>query len=418
MLENIRLSFKGIWSHKMRSFLTMLGIIVGIAAVIAVVSTIKGTNDQIKSNLVGDGSNTITVALYQDGWQADFSYSEAPDGVLPFTEDVRQELLAADGLQKASFYNKRDYNDSMFHGNTQMSSCSVYGIDTTYFDTAGLQVVKGRGFTRSDLDSSRKVVILDRTALASGFGGDEAIGETIDIGGEPFTVIGVVDKKSRFEPVINSVQDYYTYMEQSPGTAYIPRTLWPVVFKYDEPYTAIIKAASTDEMTSVGKAAADILNSHISVPEGSTVKYQSLDLAEAANQLQQLSSSANILLIGIASISLLVGGIGVMNIMLVSVTERTREIGLKKALGAKKRRIRSQFLTEAVILSVIGGLLGVVAGIILSRIISMVALIPVAISIPSILVAVGFSMLIGIIFGLAPSIKASNLNPIDALRYE
>ena len=161
-----------------------------------------------------------------------------------------------------------------------------------------------------------------------------------------------------------------------------------------------------------------MLNGYLKVPSDSTIQYQSNNLADEASQLQQLSSSTNAMLIGIASISLLVGGIGVMNIMLVSVTERTREIGLKKALGARRRTILGQFLTEAAMLSSIGGVLGIIAGIILARVISMLAMVPVAISTPSIIIAVLFSMVVGIIFGLVPSVKAANLNPIDALRYE
>ena len=171
-------------------------------------------------------------------------------------------------------------------------------------------------------------------------------------------------------------------------------------------------------MTNAGKQTADLLNQQLHVSSDSTIQYQSNNLADEANQLQQLSASTNAMLIGIASISLLVGGIGVMNIMLVSVTERTREIGLKKALGARRRTILGQFLTEAAMLSSIGGILGIVAGIILAKVISMLALVPVAISTPAIIVAVLFSMVVGIIFGLVPSVKAANLNPIDALRYE
>ena len=402
----------------MRSFLTMLGIIVGIAAVIAVVSTIKGTNDQIKNNLIGDGTNTVDVMLYENGWEADFSYSDPPEGVPVFGEEMRSRLLDIPGTVNASLYHRRSWIDSLYYKNQHFSGSSVLGIDGSYFETAGMQIIRGRGFSPEDIRKNKRVAIINKELMQNGFGGSEAIGRTIDINGEPFSVIGVADKKSVFEPVINSVEDYETYVGEAVGAVYIPDRLWPDVFMYDEPVHVMVKAASTDDMTRVGKASADLLNQYLKTDSESTLKYQSSNLAQEATQLQQLSSSANVLLIGIASISLLVGGIGVMNIMLVSVTERTREIGLKKALGAKKRRIRSQFLTEAVILSGIGGILGVVCGILLSRIISAVALIPVSISIPAVIIAVLFSMAIGIIFGLAPSIKASNLNPIDALRYE
>ena len=175
-------------------------------------------------------------------------------------------------------------------------------------------------------------------------------------------------------------------------------------------------------MTKAGKNAADYLNNLIPVSDqeekNSKVTYKSEDTLEKAKELQNLSSATSRQLIWIAGISLLVGGIGVMNIMLVSVTERTREIGLKKALGARRKVILSQFLTEAAVLTSLGGLLGVLCGIGLSYFISHLASVPVAISVPAIIVSVAFSMVIGIIFGLIPSIKASKLDPIEALRYE
>ena len=191
----------------------------------------------------------------------------------------------------------------------------------------------------------------------------------------------------------------------------------------------MVRAKDTDSMTGAGKKTADILNENIQKasvdteqqPEegmANTLEYKSESLLEQAKKLQDLSKSTNQMLIWIAGISLLVGGIGVMNIMLVSVTERTREIGLKKALGARKTRILAQFLTEASVLTTIGGILGVLIGIGLSEVIANIAEVPVSISTPAIIVSVAFSMVVGIVFGLIPSIKAANLNPIDALRYE
>ena len=217
MLENIRLSLKGIWSHKMRSFLTMLGIIIGIAAIIAIVSTIKGTNEQIKNNLIGSGTNTVTIQLYQDNWPADFSYTAPPDGVPTFNDATKEQILALDGVAQVSLLHKRNYCDSLYYLNNSMTSCSVYGIDDSYLSTAGLQITQGRGFSQADLTQSKKVCLIDETAYSSGFQGEDPIGKVVDIMGEPFTVVGVVSQKSKFEPVINSIQDYYTYSNTSSG---------------------------------------------------------------------------------------------------------------------------------------------------------------------------------------------------------
>ena len=415
MLENIRLSLKGIWSHKMRSFLTMLGIIIGIAAIIAIVSTIKGTNEQIKNNLIGSGTNTVTVQLYQDNWPADFEYQGVPEGVPILDNTVREQILAFDEVETVAFYVSREYANSLYYKNTNLSA-GILGIDDNYFRTAGYQITKGRGFSDSDLSTSKAFAIVDQTIVSS-FNGEDPIGKTIDINGTPFVVIGVAEKKAKFEPVINSIDDYYTYMDTSNGKIFVPNQMWPVIYQYDEPQTVIVKAKSTDDMTQAGKKTQELLNGLLHT-SNETITYKSNDLSDEAAQIQQLSASTNNMLIGIASISLIVGGIGVANIMLVSVTERTREIGLKKALGARRRTILGQFLTEAAMLSSIGGILGVAAGLGASRVISALAGVPVAVDTPWILIAVFISMGIGIAFGLFPSIKASKLNPIDALRYE
>ena len=212
------------------------------------------------------------------------------------------------------------------------------------------------------------------------------------------------------------------YTNQGSGTIIIPNTVWPIAFQYDEPQNVALRASSTDDMTNIGQKASEILNSSLllsSISDNdSSFSYESKDMMESAQQLQELSESSNKQLIWIASISLLVGAIGVMNIMLVSVTERTREIGLKKALGAKNRIILSQFLTESAVLACVGGIIGVACGIIMAKIISLLTGTPTAISIPAIFIAVLLSALIGMISGVFPAVKAAKLNPIDALRRE
>ena len=419
MLENIRLSFRGIWSHKLRSILTMLGIIIGIAAIIAIVSTIQGTNEQIKQNLVGSGTNTVTVTLYKDGWNYEFDYEGRAD-IPPLSDSLKAQIAEIEVVQSASFVHVRDYASITCKG-TELSGCSLLGVDEAYFDTAGYQVVRGRGFSQRELSARPgRVCLLDRTAYASAFGGEDPIGGTVEVRGIPFTVIGIVKESSTFEPTINTMNDYYIYSGNKTGKVFIPASAWPLLYSYDEPETVVVRAASTDDMTEAGRRTANLINDTLGLKsdDNSALHYQSEDLLSQAADLQQLASSTNIMLIAIASISLLVGGIGVMNIMLVSVTERTREIGLKKALGARRRQILLQFLTEAVVLSLMGGILGVLVGVGLSAIISSVAQIPVAFSVPAVLIALGFSMLVGIVFGLLPSVKASKLDPIDALRYE
>ena len=417
MIENIRLSFQGIWSHKMRSFLTMLGIIIGIASIISIVSTIKGTNEQIKKNLIGSGTNTVQIQLYQGDYQYEMLYNGLPDGIPVRDETTMEKIKSVKNVEDAAFYTSRsDYNNSVYYGNNGISGSQVFGVDNSYFTTNGLVLKSGRTFVDSDFTDFHAAAIIDAGTADSLFDGENPIGKTIEISSIPFTVVGVVDEDSKFEPVINSIDEYYTYYSNSSASRiFVPSSMWPALYSFDEPQNVAIRVSNTEAMTDAGKAVAEIMNTNVT---NSEIKYQAQDLLKQAQDLQDLSSSTNSQLIWIASISLLVGGIGVMNIMLVSVTERTREIGLKKAIGAKKSRILWQFLTEAAVLTSLGGIVGVGAGIGLAEIISRVTSAPVAISVPSIIIAVVFSMVIGIIFGLLPSFKAANLNPIDALRHE
>ena len=416
MFENIRLAFQGIWAHKMRSILTMLGIIIGIAAIITIVSTIKGTNEQIKENLIGAGNNVVTVQLNQSGYPYDMSWSPVPAGVRTVTEETRQELEEISGAEDVSLYCARNYVQQVYYKNAQYNG-ELFGIDPHYLNVYGYQVKSGRGFAQSDYDNFRKVALVDTTAVTTLFGGESPVGASLEINGDVFTVVGVVALSEEFTPTINSINDYWMYANTSSGAIYIPLSTWPTAFQFDEPQNVAIRVSNTDVMTSVGKDAADLLTEkQIMDPENMDFDYRSQDMLEQAQQLQSMSESTNSQLIWIASISLLVGGIGVMNIMLVSVTERTSEIGLKKAIGAKKRRILFQFLTEAAVLTSLGGIIGVVSGIGLAQLISSMMQIPVAIDVTAIGVSVVFSMLIGVIFGLLPAVKAANLNPIEALR--
>ena len=416
MKENIRLAFQGIWGHKMRSMLTMLGIIIGIASIITIVSTIQGTNEQIKENLIGAGNNVVTVQLNQGGYIYDLSWNPIPDGVRTIDEETIASLQDIRGVEKVSVYTGRNYVEQLFYLNTQFNG-AVYGIDENYLSVYGFQIKSGRGFTESDYTNCRKVVLIDNNAVTNLFGGKNPIGKCIELKGDVYTVVGVVSLSEEFAPTINTIQDYYLYADTSSGSVYMPHRTWPTAFQFDEPQSIAIKVVNTDAMTTVGQQAAEILtDALIGNAEVNDFDYRSQDMLEQAQQLQQMSEATNTQLIWIASISLLVGGIGVMNIMLVSVTERTAEIGLKKAIGAKKKQILLQFLTESAVLTFMGGLIGVITGVIMAQLISRIVQIPVSISIPAIAIAVVFSTLIGIVFGMLPAVQAANLNPIEALR--
>jgi len=417
MLENLSLSLQGIWSHKLRSVLTMLGIIIGIASIITIVATIQGTNEQIKENLIGAGTNAVTVRLYQDDYAYSFMYSSVPDGVLPIREETRQQLAEIDHVEGASLFCQREYADGVYYQNRAFSG-QVFGVDEEYFSVCGYRVCAGRGFAASDFADFRKVAIVDETAASSLFAGESPVGKTIELMGEAFTVVGEVSGSKTGEAEIETLSDYYMYADTGGGTVFLPLSAWPILYRFDEPQCVALKADSTDNMTKIGQKAASILTESQLQNADKSFSYRSSDLTEQAEQLQSLATSSNRQLLWIASISLLVGGIGVMNIMLVTVTERTREIGLKKAVGAKRRHILRQFLTEAAVLTSLGGIIGVLAGIGLSRLISSVMGTPTILSLPAALIAVVFSMLIGIVFGLLPAAKAAKLNPIDALRRE
>ncbi|MBR4132442.1 MAG: ABC transporter permease, partial [Oscillospiraceae bacterium] len=362
MRENILQAFQGVWSHKLRSFLTMLGIIIGIAAIIAIVSTIKGTNEQIKQNLIGSGNNAVTVNLYQDDYELDMTWGEIPEGIGVITPETKASLNELKGVAATSLFRHRGYTDGVYYGNTAFNG-DIYGIDSDYFGVYDYTLRSGRNFLQSDYDLSRKVAIVDAKAVSMFFNGEEPVGKTIEINAEPFIVVGVVQTSSTFRPVIENLNDYYLYADTSSGHIFVPDAVWPIIYRYDEPQSVAVKATSTDDMASAGKAVADALTKSQIGDENSRYSYQNRDLLEQAQQLQEMSNATNRQLIWIASISLLVGGIGVMNIMLVSVAERVSEIGLRKAVGAKKRRILGQFLTEAAVLTCTGGVLGVAAGI-------------------------------------------------------
>jgi putative ABC transport system permease protein len=395
----------GLLGNKVRTGLTMLGIVIGIASVIAMLAAGNGATGSIQTSIESIGSNLVVIspgAPRTVGTQVRTSRGSANTLTM---DDV---TAISSGVTSAKYVAPSVSSQKQVVAAGTNTNVSVIGTTPSYADIKDLAVDSGMFFTDDQVTQLARVAVLGPTTRDDLFGvGSDAINQTIRINGNEFTVIGVTKAKGGTGP--GSADD----------VVYLPITVVQQFLTGNKYVSSInISAQTADLVTDVQNQATAILLTRHNITDATKADFNTMNQSDMLATASSITTTMTYLLAAIAGISLLVGGIGIMNMMLTTVTERTREIGLRKAVGAKKRDIQLQFLVEAVMLTVVSGIIGILFGIGIAWLITLTGLLTTVISTTSVILSFGVSAVIGIIFGYYPAARASNLNPIDALRYE
>ena len=400
----IRIAMRALARNKLRSILTMLGIIIGVGAVIAMVSVGQGAQQQAQQQIAAMGSNmlfvqsgTVNRGGMRMGWGA--TKTLVYDDLLAILRECPSVKAAAPGSQASA---------QVVFGNDNWAT-NINGTEPQYFDIRSWPMVEGSSFSRDDVSMAANVAVIGETVRKNLFGATDPVGETVRINNLPFKVVGQLIPKGTSAAMGQDQDDIILV----PIT-----TLQKKITGQDWLRWIMVSAVSKDASYTAQQQITALLRDRHRIRSGQDDDFFVRNLADMADLADQNARLFTILLGSIASISLLVGGIGIVNIMLVSVTERTREIGIRMAIGATEGDVQQQFLIEAVVLSIVGGAVGILSGMGASYLITQTLGWPVLVSPTAIFAAVVFSMAVGVFFGFYPARKAARLDPIEALRYE
>ena len=403
-IMNVLLSaFRALQRNKMRSFLTMLGIIIGVGAVIAMLAIGQGAEFSVEQQINALGTNVLIIL---PGTQQTGGIRVGAGSVTTLTED--DALAISKECPAVSLVSPGTRSGGQIIAGNMNWATSIEGTGADYLDIRKWSIAYGDFYTDQDIKSASKVCVLGKTVVDNLFPDGSAVGQNIRIRNVPFKVIGALQKKGQ-----NAMGQDQDDIILAPYTTVARRLSW-----YPYLRQILVSATSQSSIPVAQNQISELLRMRHKIAPYDQDDFTIRNQADLATAATATSDILTILLASIASVSLLVGGIGIMNIMLVSVTERTREIGIRMSVGARSRDILTQFLIEALVLSLLGGMVGILIGVVGSRVISGIAKWPTIITAFSIFLSFGFSIAIGIFFGFYPARKAALLNPIDALRYE
>ena len=406
LFVNIRIAFRALMANKMRSFLTILGIVIGVSAVVALLSIGKGATASVTSQVEGIGSNLLTVMPGQltqglsQGQQARLYYDDF-------------EVLA-DNLKGISAIAPSFQSSLEVKYEEESSQVQVVGTTPEYFQIRSSELDLGRPLTAADVASENRVAVIGPETASDFFGNVNPLGQKINIGGVSFSIVGVLEAKggmgfaNQDNIILIPLQTGYTKLFGANASDNGRRTLTDIS----------VSAVNSDEIDRLSKQIEFIMRRQHRLSPGEESDFSAFSQTQILDTLNTITNTLTIFLGAIAAISLLVGGIGIMNISLVSVTERTREIGLRKAVGAKRSAILMQFLVETVTLSLLGGIVGIILGVGIAQIFTLTGAITADVTANTIMLAFFFSAAVGLFFGIYPANRASKLRPMDALRYE